>query len=174
MTRKPNCIVRFSPDVAFRYCALFSVVLIVKFSWLKTLKASAITSIDTRFGSATALLDAEARAVASRLREVVARDNGAVGTQALALDRARAEDAKIAAIGGGRSIAGAGVVDAAQLEAVAHLPDAVQHHAVALIAFGKAPLAVQILRKLERHFNRHAAGDALERLPTAFKKPANV
>src|SRR6185436_5584879 len=106
-----------------------------------------------------------------RLREVVPRDDGAVGTKALALDRARAEDAKIAAVGSGRSIAGAEVVDAAQLETMPDLPDAIHHHAMALIAFREAPFAVEVLGELEWHFYRRGAGHALERLSDRVPEP---
>src|SRR6185503_10943163 len=50
-------------------------------------------------------------------------------------------------------------VEAAHLEAVAHLPDAVEDQPMPLIAFRQRSLASQILDHRERHF-----GEAAERL----------
>src|SRR6185436_13520209 len=55
------------------------------------------------------------------------------------------------------------VMDATQLKAVADLPDPVQHDPMALIAFGQAPFASEILSEREWHFDWRPAGHAHER-----------
>lgn len=53
------------------------------------------------------------------------------------------EVAQVGAVRGSRSIASAGVVDPAYLEAMSDLPDAIEDDAVPLIAFGETPLAFE-------------------------------
>ena len=57
----------------------------------------------------------------------------------------------IAAVGGRQPNAGAEIVEPAHLEAVAHLPDAVEHRPVALIVGRQTPFTAQIGRGVERY-----------------------
>src|SRR6185436_20239373 len=110
-----------------------------------------------------ALLDAHVRPVAHRLRKRIARHDRAVRAEPLPFHRARAQVAQVAAVRGCGPVARTRVMDATQLKAVADLPDPVQHDPMALIAFGQAPFASEILSEREWHFDWRPAGHAHER-----------
>src|SRR6185503_9980985 len=83
------------------------------------------------------------------LREVVARDDRAIRTQPGAPGRAKA--AQIAAVAGHRPFADPQVEEPADLEAVAHLPDAIEHGAVTHVARIEREFTAQIRRGRERN-----------------------
>ena len=89
-----------------------------------------------------ALLETDVGLVLHRCEQIVARNDRAVWTQALAEVRTRAS--YIAAVGVRLTDTGGEEVQRAQLEALAHLPDAVQHHTVALVVRRQAPLTAEI------------------------------
>ena len=107
--------------------------------------------MDTRPLQRDPLLHADVGSILRRLDEAVARNDRAVRTQTRAEGAARR--AHVAAVGGRAANARAEVVKAADLEAMADLPDAVEHRAVALIG-RRQPVrawAAQIVRHRERH-----------------------
>ena len=98
-------------------------------------------------------LDAQVDPVQRLADEVVARHDRAVGAQAAVDPVGASRVPQIAAVVGEEARAGAVEVEAAQLEAVAHVPDAVEHRAMTLIVFGERVLAAEVRRHRERDFH---------------------
>ena len=87
--------------------------------------------------------------------ERLARDDRAVAAR-MAIDARNLQPAGVAAADDLRALAGTVEVDAAHLEAVAHLPDAVEDQPMTLIAIRERALTAQILRDRERHLGESA------------------
>src|SRR5213593_4898149 len=97
-----------------------------------------------------ALLDPQVRPILRRRDQRVARDDRAIRPEAGA-PRRRADVAQVAAVTARQADAGAEVMEPAHLEAVANLPDAVEHRPVTLIVSRQTPFAAQILGRWKRY-----------------------
>ena len=116
---------------------MLSCVPMPQFGRLNMLNTSAIRSNERRLPSGIFCWTRKSGSVLRRREQIVARNDRPVRTEALAEVRARAAD--IAAVGVRQANPCGEEVERAQLEAVADLPDAVQHHPVALIVSRNSP-----------------------------------
>src|SRR6185369_1479088 len=105
------------------------------------------------------LLQADVEAVHGIADKAVARHNGTIRAEALR-DRLESlpEASQVFAVNGRQPLAGAIEVGPAQLEATAHLPDAVEHGAVPLVGHRERVVTAEILRDRERHLFQAAEG----------------
>src|SRR5574341_1534407 len=90
-------------------------------------------------------LDADVHSVKGRPDEVVARDDGAVSTQAIGGKGPHLP--QIAAVGGRAALPGAVEIQAAHLEAIRHFPDAIEHGPMSLVADRERPFALVVRRE---------------------------
>src|SRR4029434_1204763 len=116
-------------------------------------------------GQREPLLESHVRPILHRLDKAVARDDRAVRTQPSFTTGPVA--AQVAAVVGGRTVARAEVVVAAQLEALPDFPDAVGDEAMALVLRVERPRAGEIVGELERDDDRFLTRNRHQRVADA-------